>query len=1213
MSLWFSVNSALGMASLRPFLDRQLYGWRFGFLTGTSIFLTVYAYQKIRGLQTTDNARHGKEAQNKCHSQPEERVRPQIETGLKILYEGNHPTVDIVTIHGIGANPDRTWVSEKVNWLEDKEMLQRAVPNTRILRFGYHSRWLGSDTVDQRLSSVARQLVIDLSAKQRALTQNNSLRYFTTGVIFLGTPHRGSKSSSKADQIANIAAFMGLGARSKLLATINEDSDIAKDMVQDFTTVAKENDISLFCFYEELSTDIAAIIRPKLLRFLPYRELMVNEHSASLDLGQKCGLSSDHFNLNKFAREDDTNFERVRDIITDLVIESDEKKSPDDPIISKLPVAKGAEFDTYQWEDEGFRQCHPSTRVELLSQIKVWGDDSSNTKIFWLNGMAGTGKSTISRTVAKTFSDDGKLAASFFFKRGEKDRGNATKLFTTIAAQLVRNVPALGPFIRKAIKKNPDIFSKGSEHDHFEKLIRLPLSEIKNTSEQTTLEKIIVIDALDECESNNSIQNILSLLSRLRIPGSVCIKIFLTSRPELDIPHYIHKMADKPYYDANLERLTEDTIENDIHVFLKEELSKVRERYNEQPYRPLPTCWPSEKHVRDVARISTPLFIFATTLCRVLNEFEFIDPQEKLDEVLQNKEQSPGLRLQEMYDSILTRALPRELNARDKEKAASETRLVVCSIVTLADPLSRSSLVKLLDINEDQIIRALSRLHSVFIIPDDPDIPMRLFHLSFREFFLNPERPANMERKKDELWADREEINQTITKRCLDLMRSGPNCLKRDICGLRTHGYPRSEIKNPTIDRYLPTEVKYACRYWVQHLVQSKNWVGVSDGDETYIFLQEHLLHWLEALSIADNISESISSIQSLQSLVKHTENPELAKLLHDIHRFILQNLWIIDIAPLQIFTSAVFFLPKNSIVRQMFQAQIPQGISLLSNIDTEWDACLQTLEGHQDTVWTVAFSSDGQLLASGSFDNTIKLWDPQTGTCLRTLQGHQGLVRAVAFSSDGQLLASGSGDKTIKLWDPQSDTGTCLQTLQGHQHSVWTVAFSSEGQLLASGSGDKTIKLWDPQSDTGTCLQTLEGHQHSVWTVAFSSDGQLLASGSDDKTIKLWDLQSDTGTCLQTLELPSTSRITYLSFDSRNYVLKSNLGCFNFRKCSSLSPTTPVWLGYSLDGSWIMWNGERFLWLPPKYRARCSAFRRGTVALGCISGLVHIFKFDPR
>ncbi|MBE9198097.1 serine/threonine protein kinase [Nodularia sp. LEGE 06071] len=165
----------------------------------------------------------------------------------------------------------------------------------------------------------------------------------------------------------------------------------------------------------------------------------------------------------------------------------------------------------------------------------------------------------------------------------------------------------------------------------------------------------------------------------------------------------------------------------------------------------------------------------------------------------------------------------------------------------------------------------------------------------------------------------------------------------------------------------------------------------------------------------------------------------------------------------------------------------------------------IRTLSGHSDCVRSVAFSRDGQFLASGSFDKTIKLWNVSTGKEIYTLSCHSNPVRCVAFSRDGQFLASGSFDKTIKLWNVS--TGKEIYTLSGHSRFVNCVAFSSDGQFLASGSFDNTIKLWNVS--TGKEIYTLSCHSNDVYSVAFSRDGQFLASGSDDNTIKLWNVST--------------------------------------------------------------------------------------------------------
>ncbi|MEH2035302.1 protein kinase domain-containing protein [Nostoc sp.] len=170
----------------------------------------------------------------------------------------------------------------------------------------------------------------------------------------------------------------------------------------------------------------------------------------------------------------------------------------------------------------------------------------------------------------------------------------------------------------------------------------------------------------------------------------------------------------------------------------------------------------------------------------------------------------------------------------------------------------------------------------------------------------------------------------------------------------------------------------------------------------------------------------------------------------------------------------------------------------------------IHTLQGHFSYVISVAFSPDGKILASGSCDNIIKLWDVGTGRVIYTLKGHSYWVTSLAFSPDGKILTSGSGDKTIKLWNVTR--GRQIRTLKGHSEWVRSVAFSPDGKTLVSGSGDKTIKLWNVTR--GRQIRTLEGHSEWVRSVAFSPDGKTLVSGSDDKTIQLWDVTTGGQIC---------------------------------------------------------------------------------------------------
>jgi len=164
----------------------------------------------------------------------------------------------------------------------------------------------------------------------------------------------------------------------------------------------------------------------------------------------------------------------------------------------------------------------------------------------------------------------------------------------------------------------------------------------------------------------------------------------------------------------------------------------------------------------------------------------------------------------------------------------------------------------------------------------------------------------------------------------------------------------------------------------------------------------------------------------------------------------------------------------------------------------------LRTLQ-EQQQAYSVAFDPQGETLASGSDDNTVKLWESRSGKLLRTLEGHQNGILSIAFDPKGGTLASGSRDGTVKLWEAQS--GKLLRTLEGHQNEVNSVAFNSQGDTLVSGSTDQTVRHWEARS--GKLLRTLEGHTARVYGIAFSLDGRLLASKSRDGTIRLWSCKT--------------------------------------------------------------------------------------------------------
>ncbi len=512
--------------------------------------------------------------------------------------------------------------------------------------------------------------------------------------------------------------------------------------------------------------------------------------------------------------------------------------------LAKLPNVPEAAFNSLERRHEPL--CLRETRVELLRMIEKWIATPDERHIFWLSGLAGTGKTTISSTAAQYH---GHFTASFFFSRGGGDRGHARKLFTSIAVQLADRSPILKQYIVDAIKECSNISSL-SLYDQWRYLVLNPLSRLDRGFRGLSL--LIVLDALDECGDEKDVKTIIQLLAEARSVRTCRVRILVTSRPDIPIRNGFCDIASGVHRDCVLHDVSRAEIDHDIELYLEHNFDMIRKD------RGLPKDWPARKVIQMLVRKSSGLFIWAATACRFVRDGKRF-AEKRLSTVLKggNPDIAPETKLDNIYLAVLSNCISDDFDEVEKKETYSLLGDILGSLVVLNAPLSPNSLGNLLDIPAGDILVSLEELHAILDIPASGDFgsSIRLHHPSFRDFLLRKGRC------RDERFLVNETGAHTfLAHRCVQLMSV---VLKRDICCFDRPGIETTEITPAKVLTQLPREVQYACAHWVSHLQASD--VKPEDDDFVHDFLRQYLLHWFEALSLIGKVSEGVLALISLE------------------------------------------------------------------------------------------------------------------------------------------------------------------------------------------------------------------------------------------------------------------------------------------------------------------------------------------------------------
>ncbi|PCD25239.1 hypothetical protein AU210_014347 [Fusarium oxysporum f. sp. radicis-cucumerinum] len=744
-------------------------------------------------------------------------------------------------------------------------------------------------------------------------------------------------------------------------------------------------------------------------------------------------------------------------------------------------------------------RCEPGTRVRLLEAIERWAERGSDQPVFWLVGPAGTGKSTIARSIVHTFDKDKRLVAGYFFKRGEQDRNDTSRLFSTLAMQFVDNVSSFKECLRQSLEGlDKDAVEKINLETQFHKLLWHPLENLQ-LNEKGPLQRIIVIDALDECERPEHLIRVLELLFRLCTVSKFRLRVLITSRSAPDIveafePH----LKNKTVRNLELHREFSEDTKIDIQNFLKLRFEDIRRKRRVQQ-KP----WPTPDDLKLIVHLSTtpePLFIYAATLCRFVSDKK--SPRGPIRQLAIWLDQGNKSQLHQIYSPILDQAF----RGCDESESFQKLRFLG-AITLLAKPLSAKSLAIILGMDLDDISWWVPRLYAVLHVPSEFDKPIELLHKSFSDF-LNSENDLG----SDKYRINTTEIHADLAEKCIQCMKEG---LKQDICNTEKPGILRDDIDKEIIGRHISESLEYACINWFYHVEHS----GRPFSQFAYDFLFGNLLHWIEVLTLLGRLLECAGLVDRLLQTSQACENidPDFAPLLQDAKRVISTFGSAIDRMPLQIYGSSIFFSPTASKIHQMFWRQRTPMSGQIQGVKADWSASLQAFEDPGGIVSSLAFSPDGRLLASIVVTSTfmdrkcvIQIRNVITGTHVFTSEPDATLVVAIAFSSDSCLLASAHRNRKIGIWNVA--TGRVEWILTGHK--IIAIGFAVDANVITSVSQDGRIQYWE---EVGATYQEKSGSPSSLpetfdreqthLRATFSPSMQVLAYKTSSCRVEVWNI----------------------------------------------------------------------------------------------------------
>jgi hypothetical protein len=511
------------------------------------------------------------------------------------------------------------------------------------------------------------------------------------------------------------------------------------------------------------------------------------------------------------------------------------------------------------WEAGTTEGCTPDTRVLLLDEVMSWVDDPTGSCVFWLSGLAGTGKSTIARTLCQRLRDRGMLGASYFISRQYQSRRNASNIVRTLAHQLALRERAFAGALCSVLRERPMSAARSLEME-IEDFIGQPAGTLGAASSL-----VIVLDALDECLADYFGRpggDLLVLLVRQLISISAPLKLFVTSRAESSIERMFEGLSNRSQRTGvELHKLDTTMVEQDIRTYLLGAFRQICLRRTT-----LDLCdWPRAEDLERLVQNSGLLFVYASTIIRFVGDRQH-SPRDRLGYVL-GQQQAGGLSkpfkaLDKLYTQILIDAAQSSDEDEDEreETAALYQRLrdVLAVVILVKTPLRIDAVAVLSGLTDADAHIAIHSLFALLLV--DAGEPVQIFHPSFPDFVTDPERCT-----EKRLCVEPKKHHAHLALQCLMLMNSD---LRYDICDIQDPNIANLDVTDleTRLRQRVSDALRYACCFWPVHLMAS----GIADEDVNVWnalseFSRKHLFHWLEVLSLLQRLP--MAEAQLLESI----------------------------------------------------------------------------------------------------------------------------------------------------------------------------------------------------------------------------------------------------------------------------------------------------------------------------------------------------------